>query len=134
MVGSMQFSICTTNYQCAYVLDRHLASVYEHLKDYDFEYIVVDNKSKDGSLDILKKWEGQHPNMKVLSKKCTMGEGRQISFGHSRGDFILVPDTDVIYYPKTRRFLELYLERDSELAVQAAEEGVSTPSRTWTCG
>lgn len=115
----MQFSICTTNYQCAHALDRHLESVFTHLNGFDFEYIVVDNKSKDESLKILKKWEDQHSNMKVLTKKCTMGEGRQISFGHSTGDFILVLDTDTIYFPESREFLKMYLEKYTDVAIQA---------------
>ncbi len=126
----MQFSICTTNFQCAHALDRHLESVFEHLKDFEFEYIVVDNKSKDGSLEILKRWESQKPNMKVLSKKCTMGEGRQISFRHSNGEFILVMDTDTVYLPKCKDFLRIYLEEYREVAIQAMFLGVF-PRTIW---
>jgi glycosyltransferase involved in cell wall biosynthesis len=124
MEHPMQFSICTTNYQCAHALERHLESVYDHLKDFGFEYIVVDNKSKDGSLEILRKWEDQHSNMKVLSKKCTMGEGRQISFGYSNGDFILVLDTDTVYFPESKNLLKIYLENHTDVAVQAMFLGV----------
>lgn len=126
----MQFSICTTNYQCAHALDAHLESVFKLLSKFDFEYIVVDNKSKDGSLDILRKWEDRHQNMKVQSRKCTMGEGRQISFKHSRGDTILVLDTDVVYYPTTRDFLDIYIEKYQNLAVQAVFLG-AFPRSVW---
>lgn len=126
----MQFSICTTNYQCAHALERHLESVFELLSRFSFEYIVVDNRSKDRSLEILKTWESQHPNMKVLSKKCTMGEGRQISFENSRGDIILVLDTDVIYFPIAEDFLRMYLEKCAELAVQAVFLG-AFPRDVW---
>ncbi|MCK4445226.1 MAG: glycosyltransferase family 2 protein, partial [Thermoplasmata archaeon] len=118
MEREMQFSICTTNYQCAHALDRHLESVFDLLKGLEFEYIVVDNKSKDRSMEILKRWEGQKPNMKVLSKKCTMGEGRQISFTHSKGDFILVMDTDTVYYPVCEKLLNIYLDVHSDIAIQ----------------
>jgi len=52
------------------------------MKDFDFGYTVVDNISKDRNLDILRRWESENSNMKVLSKRCTMGEGRQISYEH----------------------------------------------------
>lgn len=126
----MQFSICTTNYQCAHALDRHLESVFDLLKGFEFEYIVVDNKSKDRSMEILKRWESQESNMKVLSKKCTMGEGRQISFTHSKGEFILVMDTDTVYYPICEKFLNIYLDEYSDVAVQAMFLGVF-PRRIW---
>ncbi len=126
----MEFSVCTTNYQCAHALERHLNSVFDLLESFDFEYIVVDNKSKDGSLEILKKWEIQHSNVKVLSKKCTMGEGREISFRKSIGNHILVMDTDVIYYPRVKPFLDIFLEKYSDLAVQAVFLGVF-PREIW---
>lgn len=126
----MKFSVCTTNYQCAHALERHLESVYQNLKSFDFEYIVVDSKSKDRSLEILKRWESKHSNMKVFSKKCTMGEGRQISFENSSGEFIIVMDTDVVYSKETSRFLEIYLEKYADLAVQAIMLGIF-PRNIW---
>jgi glycosyltransferase involved in cell wall biosynthesis len=84
-----------------------------------FEYIVVDNESKDDSLKILKKYEKEHENMKVLSQKCTMGKGRQISFSHSDGEIIMVIDTDTVYYPIFKDFVNIYLKRYSDVAVQA---------------
>jgi len=115
----MKLSVCTTNYNCAHALEQHLDSTFKILNGEEFEYIVVDNKSKDGSMEILKKWEKEHNNMKVLSKRCTMGKGRQIAFGHSIGDFIIVLDTDVIYFPMLRDFLDICTSRYSDLGVQA---------------
>ncbi len=126
----MKFSVCTTNYQCEHALERHLESVYQNLKDFDFEYIVVDSKSKDRSLGILKRWESKHSNMKVFSERCTIGEGRNISFEKSSGKFIIVMDTDVVYYKETSRFLEIYLEKYADLAVQAIMLGVF-PRNIW---
>jgi hypothetical protein len=74
--------------------------------------------------------ESQHPNMKVLSKKCTMGEGRQISFTQSSGEHVLVMDTDTVYYPISKEFLEVYLEKCNDLAVQAWFLGVF-PRSIW---
>lgn len=124
-------SICTTNYNCANVLPRHLASVYRTLEGIGFEYIVVDNRSKDGSLPILSDWAMQQPNMSVSSRRCTMGEGRQIAFSHSRGQFIMVLDTDVIYSSRLRVFLERYLQRHSDVSVQALYCGIF-PRDHWT--
>lgn len=114
-----KFSICTTNYNCAHALQQHLDSVYSQLDEKMFEYIVVDNKSKDNSLIILKNYEKEHENMKVLSQKCTMGRGRQIAFEHSTGELIMVIDTDTVYNSIFKEFVDIYLKQYSDVAVQA---------------
>jgi len=56
-MNNIKFSVCTTNYNCAHALQKHLDSVYSLFDDSDFEYIVVDNKSKDDSLEILNEYK-----------------------------------------------------------------------------
>ncbi len=124
-------SVCTTNYNCSHALQDHLQSVYENLSGVEFEYIVVDNYSKDRSLEILREWADSHPNMIVLQKRCTMGEGRQLAFQQSTGSYIIVIDTDVIYSPLLRRFIDRYLEMFPEISVQALYCGVF-PRVQWT--
>src|SRR6266487_1857286 len=117
-------SICTTNYNCAHALHGHLESVYENLSGVEFEYIVVDNFSKDRSLKALQDWAASHANMTVLSSRCTMGEGRQIAFLRSRGGHIMVVDTDVVYTNLLRRFFDRYHEKYSRMSVQALYCGI----------
>lgn len=120
----MQLSICTTNYNCAHALERHLRSVYNALVGLDFEYVVVDNRSRDRSSEILARWASVNPNMTVLSKGCTMGEGRQIAFQLSSGDFIMVLDTDVEYSPLLRQFVDEYFRWYPGFSVQAVFCGI----------
>lgn len=124
IVMKKTISICTTNYNCAHALLRHLNSVYSQLDEDLFEYIVVDNRSKDDSYIILKSYEKEHDNMKVLSQKCSMGRGRQISFKHSTGRFIMVIDTDTVYYPIFKEFVEVYLKKYTDFALQGILCGI----------
>jgi glycosyltransferase involved in cell wall biosynthesis len=119
-----KLSICTTNYNCAHALKQHLDSVYSQLDENMFEYIVVDNLSKDDSLTILKEYEQNHDNMKVLSQKCTMGRGRQIAFENSSGEFIMVIDTDTVYFPIFKDFVDMYFAQYSQYSLQAILCGV----------
>ena len=50
------FSIVTTNYNCAHALRHHLDSIYSQLKVEQFEYIVVDSASTDGSQEIYREY------------------------------------------------------------------------------
>ena len=127
----MEISICTTNYNCAHALRPHLDSVYRAFAGLDFEYVVVDNHSRDRSWDILRGWNSAHPNMRLISKRCTMGAGREIAFDHSEGRFIVVLDTDVVYDPILRVVVDRYLERYRSLAVQAVFCGIF-PRQLWT--
>ena len=102
----MRISVCTTNYNCAHVLARHLDSVFQNLEGHSFEYTVVDNRSRDGSTEVLRRYAEARPNMIVLSHRCTMGEGRQIAFSRSYGEYVLVLDTDVVYSPLLRQVVD----------------------------
>jgi|SRR5207249_1577677 len=126
----MRISVCATNYNCAHALGRHLESVYRQLSGLEFEYVVVDNRSRDASLEILQTWARDHRNMTVLLKRCTRGEGRQIGFLHSRGEHIMVLDTDVIYSAILRDYVDAYFERSPDFAVQAVFCGIF-PRRYW---
>jgi glycosyltransferase involved in cell wall biosynthesis len=56
--------------------------------DQSFEVIVVDSQSDDGSLEVLKNYE-KEKRIRLLSKSCNRGEGRQIAFEMSRGEVII---------------------------------------------
>jgi glycosyltransferase involved in cell wall biosynthesis len=123
-MSTPKLSICTTNYNCAHAIRQHLDSVYSQLDEDFFEYIVVDNLSKDDSVKILREYEKTHGNMKILSQKCTMGKGRQIAFESSVGEFVMVIDTDTVYSPIFKSFVDIYFKQYSEFALQAILCGV----------
>ena len=52
----MKLSIITVNYNDAKGLERTIKSVISQ-SYHDFEFIVIDGGSSDGSLDIIKKYE-----------------------------------------------------------------------------
>lgn len=126
----MALSICTTNYNCAHALPLHLESVFRALASLEFEYIVVDNKSRDGSRAILAEWSDDRPNVHVVSRKCTMGEGRQIAFLRSTGPWILVLDTDVVYDSILTDFVTQCVSSSFPFAIQALYGGMF-PRALW---
>ncbi len=119
-----KFSICTTNYNCDHALAKHLDSIYSQLDENEFEYIVVDSKSKDKSMQVLNGYASSHDNMAVLQKKCVRGVGRQIALKKSKGDYILQVDTDTVYFPIWKDFIFKCTKDYPELAVQAIFGGI----------
>jgi glycosyltransferase involved in cell wall biosynthesis len=100
-------------------LKQHLESIYNQFDDGEFEYIIVDNKSKDNSLDILEDFGKYHQNLIILSKRCSRGQGRQIAFEQSRGRYVVTVDADTVYFKIMRDFIELCIEKCPGFAVQA---------------
>jgi glycosyltransferase involved in cell wall biosynthesis len=67
----------------------------------DKELVIVDDGSKDGTRDILKALEGQHPNVRVLFQPHNQGKGAAVWRGirESSGDMVIIQDADLEYDP-----------------------------------
>jgi glycosyltransferase involved in cell wall biosynthesis len=76
--------------------------------DEDFEVVVVDSKSNDGSAEVLKRYE-REGKIKLIEQRCSRGKGRQIAFEESKGEVVISNlDTDEVYAPGLRSLLEIY--------------------------
>jgi len=71
-------------------------------KDYDYEIIVVDDSSVDGSIEVLKKLIQKVKNLKVIfrNKKRDLSKSCAEGFEFSKYDNILVMDGDLQHNPK----------------------------------
>lgn len=106
----MKFSVCMTNYNTADVLQKSLESIISRIDPHDFEIVIVDSKSTDGSWEILNRMKDEFPGMSILSKKCLRGEGRQIALENSRGDYVITADADTLYFDVWREVIDKYVE------------------------
>ena len=109
------FSICITHYNNGPTVKRSLESMLNQI-DSTFEIVVVDNKSTDGSQEILQEYSDKG-TLKLTSVRCSRGRGREIAFQRSSGDYIISNlDFDDVFKPRLREFLETYKSKcDGEL-------------------
>lgn len=106
-MGEFKYSICVTQYNNGPTVKQSLESILNQVGD-DFEVVVVDNKSTDGSYEILKNFEGMG-RIKLVQAKCSRGKGREIAFENSSGRYIIANmDMDDIYKPRLRELLARY--------------------------
>ena len=90
---TLSISIVNTNNR--ELLNNCLKSIYETTKDTSFEIIVVDNKSDDGSAQLVKE---NFPEVLLIENTSRQGYGynHNRAFEISKGDFFLVFNEDMI--------------------------------------
>jgi glycosyltransferase involved in cell wall biosynthesis len=79
----------------AEVLDQLVAFEYEPV---DFEVVVVESNSTDGSRAIVSEYAG-HPRVRLVFQDAPKGKGNAVraGFGAASGDIILIQDGDLEY-------------------------------------
>lgn len=92
----MDLSIIIVNYKTLELTSNCLDSIYEaNMKGIDFEVIVVDNASEDGSIEAI---EGHYPQVKIIKNTENLGFSKANNMGirGSVADFILLLNSDTI--------------------------------------
>ncbi|SDX52511.1 glycosyltransferase family 2 protein [Eubacterium barkeri] len=92
----MDLSIIIVNYKTLELTSNCLDSIYEaNMKGIDFEVIVVDNASEDGSIEEI---EGHYPQVKIIKNSENLGFSKANNMGirGSVADFILLLNSDTI--------------------------------------
>ncbi len=93
----MDLSIIIVNTNERHVLKPCLQSVFAQTKGIDFEVIVVDNASTDGTLEVL---ANEFPQVKVIPNKENLGfagaNNRGIKEASGKYVLLLNPDTEVL--------------------------------------
>lgn len=77
------------------------------------EIIMVDDGSKDGTRDILRRLAKEHDNIKLVFQKVNQGKGAALKKGilESTGDVVVIQDADLEYDPKEYKRLLYPIER-----------------------
>lgn len=89
----MDLSLIIVNWNTKKLLEQCLASIYRFTKNVDFEVIVVDNGSKDGSPAMVKK---KFTKAKLILNKSNLGFTKANNQGikEAKGKFIMLLNSD----------------------------------------
>lgn len=122
----MKLSIVTTLYRSA----PHLAEFYqraraaaEHLTS-DYEIVMVNDGSPDGSLDVAVGLHERDPRVKVVDLSRNFGHHKAImtGLGHARGDLLFLVDSDLEEEPELLLRFHEELERTRADVVYGVQE------------
>lgn len=89
------YSFIIPVYNVADYLDECLQSILVQTYK-NWEIVLIDDKSTDGSLDICQKYANLHKNIRVVCNKCNIGLAatRNVGLEHANGDWIIFIDSD----------------------------------------
>jgi GT2 family glycosyltransferase len=95
----MKLSIVILCWNDKKVIDDCLRSIFEHTKNIDFEVIVSDNGSNDGSAEFIRQ---NYPKVQVLENGKNLGyaEGNNVGIGICTGKYVLILNPDTIIHDR----------------------------------
>ena len=107
----IKYSICICNKNMNDTLQRCLESVLQNINE-QFEIIVVDDSSTDGSLETLQYLSKRNPGLRVISlapdKNRRLGHTRNLSIREAKGEWCIFHiDTDDLIGPFIEDFVKI---------------------------
>lgn len=100
-MAKIQLSIIIVSYNTKKLTLDTIKSIYRHSHDLNLEIIVVDNISKDGSVEALKKLASKKKNLHFIAEKKNWGFGIANNIGakKAKGEYLLFLNSDTIVHP-----------------------------------
>lgn len=97
------------------VIDDCLRSIYEETQSIDFEVIVSDNGSDDGSIEFIRQ---KYPAARVLENGENLGfaRGNNAGIEHSSGQYVLILNPDTIIHDRAIEKLVAFADCHPEAA------------------
>ena len=124
------FSVTIVTYNSLASLRRAVDSIFEQT-DPDWELIVVDNHSTDGTGRYLEQIADPRVRFFSIRNDGIVAKSRNVSFAHSRGRYVAILDADDYWFPTKLRECRLVLEKNPELIGVCHAELYESGGRRW---
>lgn len=139
----MDLSILIVNYNTRQLTLDCLRSVYDSETVYSYEVIVVDNASRDGSVEAIR---AEYPEVVLIANQENTGFAKANNQGMAiaKGRYVLLLNSDTVVQPNTFQIMVSYMEEHPELGAsgckvilpdgsldKACRRGFPTPSASF---
>jgi O-antigen biosynthesis protein len=106
----MDLSVIIVNYNVKYFLENTIRSVKETVRDLSYEIIVVDNASKDGSMELI---TSKFADVNYIYNETNTGfaKANNQALRIAKGDYILILNPDTIVKEKSIDLLTNYMRK-----------------------
>ena len=97
----MKISIVVPCFNEIETIKEITSKIVNTLNEYQYEILVIDDCSTDGSLKILNEIQSNNKNIKILSNSKNLGKGASLrkGFEEATGEIICIQDADLEYDP-----------------------------------
>ncbi len=108
-------TICVVNYNTRELLSNCLTSIFQKVKGVDFQVVVVDNASSDGSREML---QSKFPQVKVIANTENAGFTRanNQAIAASQSRYVLLLNSDTIVVSDVLSEMKSFLDAHPEAA------------------
>ncbi len=107
----MDLSIIIVNYNTGELIKQTLASIYKYNYDFEYEVIVIDNASSDGSQEIIKR---DYNRVILLENDVNAGFAAASNTGirRAKGRYILLLNPDTLIYESTLKVMLAFMDNN----------------------
>jgi GT2 family glycosyltransferase len=116
----LDLSVIIITYKEREMLRRCLQSVFASATDYNFEVIVTDSNSEDGSVEMVRQ---DFPQALVLDNRVNLGfsKGNNVAIKQARGRHVLLLNADTIVLPYTLDLSIRYMDEHSDVGAMGCK-------------
>lgn len=103
---SLKATVFIPTYNGDAYLDEILSILFKQVVDFDYEVLIIDSGSTDGTINIIRKYLAKHENMRFVEiEKKDFGHGKTRNYAAeiAKGEFIVYLSHDAI--PASKRWL-----------------------------
>jgi hypothetical protein len=125
--NNLELSIIIVNWNGKEYLMECLGSLSEEMLDNNFEIIVVDNASTDGSPGLV---QARFPNVKLIRNDNNMGfaKANNIGIRQSGGRYICLINSDIVVLRNCLRYMIDFMNKHTEIGILGPK--IYNPDRT----
>ncbi len=116
----MDLSVILLNYNTKELTRKCLQSVFASKTSYQFEVILADNGSKDGSVEMIR---SEFSQVKVIENKANLGfsKGNNVAIRQATGKYVLLLNTDTVVKPDAIDASIKYLDEHPNVGILGAK-------------
>jgi GT2 family glycosyltransferase len=96
----LELSIIIVSFNTKETLTDCVKSVIKFTKDLNYEIIIIENGSKDGSLERTKELENKFPQVSLIDAQTNLGFGKANNLGatKAKGEYLLFLNSDTLVF------------------------------------
>lgn len=131
---AVDVSILIVTYQCHEEARECLASIYRNTSGVDYDVVLLDNASKDGTVDMVR---SEFPQARLLALEENVGfaAGVNLAAAEAEGEYLLLLNPDTVVHEGAVRNLVAFAERQPEHGLYGGRtlrpDGTVDPGSCW---